>query len=151
MTLIMASATAILGHSRRRFLLLTRLSPASAISNIGKTLKELDELLELSPIMKKPVRNLSLGERMKCELPLACCTGPKCSSVDEPTIGLDITAQRASVLFLQDITAAPGRPSCSPATHGRVTALCERIILLHHGQAHIRGVDHELSLQDRPL
>lgn len=42
-----------------------------------QTYKELDELLELEPLMKKPVRNLSLGERMKCEIGRDCCTAPR--------------------------------------------------------------------------
>ena len=58
-----------------------------------KTFKELDELLELEPIMKKPVRNLSLGERMKCELAAGLLHHPQVLFLDEPTIGLDITAQ----------------------------------------------------------
>lgn len=55
------------------------------------TLKELDDLLELAPIMRKPVRNLSLGERMKCELAAGLLHRPKVLFLDEPTIGLDIT------------------------------------------------------------
>ena len=58
-----------------------------------RTFKELDELLELSPLMKKPVRNLSLGERMRCELAVGLIHNPKVLFLDEPTIGLDITAQ----------------------------------------------------------
>ena len=55
-----------------------------------KTYKELDELLELEPLMKKPVRNLSLGERMKCEIAAGLLHRPKVLFLDEPTIGLDI-------------------------------------------------------------
>src|SRR5215510_15710464 len=49
------------------------------------TYKELDELLELDPIMKKPVRNLSLGERMKCEIAAGLLHRPKVLFLDEPT------------------------------------------------------------------
>jgi ABC-2 type transport system ATP-binding protein len=54
----------------------------------------LDELLELGPLMKKPVRNLSLGERMKCEIAAGLLHRPKVLFLDEPTIGLDIPARR---------------------------------------------------------
>jgi ABC-type uncharacterized transport system, ATPase component len=71
-----------------------------AIYRIGdadyrRTLDELDHLLELGPIMRKPVRNLSLGERMKCELAAALLHRPAVLFLDEPTIGLDLSAQRA--------------------------------------------------------
>jgi ABC-2 type transport system ATP-binding protein len=67
-----------------------------------RTLKELDELLELAPIMRKPVRNLSLGERMKVELAVGLLHRPKILFLDEPTIGLDITAQARIRSFLQE-------------------------------------------------
>src|SRR3990172_796393 len=59
-----------------------------------RTLHELTELLELGPLLKKPVRNLSLGERMKCEVAAALLHRPRVVFVDEPTIGLDVTMQR---------------------------------------------------------
>ena len=59
----------LLGHPRRRFLpAQPGHLPPHATPITSSTLKELDELLELAPILRKPVRNLSLGERMKCEL-----------------------------------------------------------------------------------
>ena len=67
-----------------------------------RTLAELDELLDLAPIMRKPVRNLSLGERMKCELAAGLLHRPKVLFLDEPTIGLDITAQVRIRAFLQE-------------------------------------------------
>ena len=67
------------------------------------TLAELDELLDLAPIMRKPVRNLSLGERMKCELAAALLHRPQVLFLDEPTIGLDITAQARIRAFLAGI------------------------------------------------
>src|SRR5215207_139243 len=65
------------------------------------TYKELDQLLELEPLVKKPVRNLSLGERMKCELAAGLLHRPQVLFLDEPTIGLDITAQVRIRAFLQ--------------------------------------------------
>lgn len=57
-------------------------------------LGELTELLELGPLLNKPVRNLSLGERMKCEIAAALLHRPSVVFLDEPTIGLDVTMQR---------------------------------------------------------
>src|SRR6185369_1699352 len=58
-----------------------------------KTVKMLDEMLELGELVKKPTRQLSLGERMKCELAAALIHTPKVLFLDEPTIGLDVSMQ----------------------------------------------------------
>jgi ABC-2 type transport system ATP-binding protein len=73
-----------------------------------QTLKELDDLLELAPILKKPVRNLSLGERMKCELAAGLLHRPQILFLDEPTIGLDITAQVRIREFLKEYNRRTG-------------------------------------------
>ncbi len=73
-----------------------------------KTYKELDELLELEPLMKKPVRNLSLGERMKCEIAAGLLHRPKVLFLDEPTIGLDITGQARIREFLREYNRRTG-------------------------------------------
>jgi ABC-2 type transport system ATP-binding protein len=57
------------------------------------TLGELTELLDLGPLMNKPARQLSLGERMKCELAAALLHRPTTLFLDEPTIGLDVAMQ----------------------------------------------------------
>ncbi|MCW2962100.1 MAG: transporter, ATP-binding protein [Thermoleophilia bacterium] len=57
-------------------------------------LDELTELLDLAPLLDKPVRQLSLGERMKCELAAALIHRPTMLFLDEPTLGLDVQAQR---------------------------------------------------------
>src|SRR4030095_10590234 len=58
-----------------------------------ETVAELSELLELSDLINKPARQLSLGERMKCELAAALIHRPKVLFMDEPTIGLDVSMQ----------------------------------------------------------
>ena len=106
----------------------------------NRTIKELDELLELSPIMKKPVRNLSLGERMKCELAAGLLHRPKVLFLDEPTIGLDITAQARIRSFLQEYNRRTGATILLTSHYmADVTALCERIIIIHHGQLKYDG------------
>jgi ABC-2 type transport system ATP-binding protein len=115
------------------------------------TLQELDELLELSPIMKKPVRNLSLGERMKCELAVGLLHRPQVLFLDEPTIGLDITAQVRIRSFLQEYNRRTGATILLTSHYmADVTALCERIIIIHHGQLKYDGSINELSRRIAP-
>jgi ABC-2 type transport system ATP-binding protein len=116
-----------------------------------KTLKELDDLLELGPIMKKPVRNLSLGERMKCELAAGLLHRPKVLFLDEPTIGLDITAQARIRSFLQEYNRRTGATILLTSHYmADVTALCERIIMIHHGQLKYDGGITDLSRKIAP-
>ena len=58
-----------------------------------KTMAELSGLLDLGELMNKPVRNLSLGERMKAELAAALIHRPSVLFLDEPTLGLDVSMQ----------------------------------------------------------
>jgi ABC-2 type transport system ATP-binding protein len=117
-----------------------------------RTLKELDELLELSPIMRKPVRNLSLGERMKCELAAGLLHRPKVLFLDEPTIGLDITAQGRIRTFLQEYNRRNGATILLTSHYmADVTALCERVIIIHHGQLKYDGRLTELTRRIAPF
>ncbi|MEW5869876.1 MAG: ATP-binding cassette domain-containing protein [Chloroflexota bacterium] len=116
-----------------------------------RTLQELDELLELTPIMKKPVRNLSLGERMKCELAAGLLHRPKILFLDEPTIGLDITAQVRIRAFLQEYNRLTGATILLTSHYmADVTALCQRIIIIHQGQLKYDGDITELSHKIAP-
>ena len=128
-----------------------------AIYRIGeadyqKTLKELDELLELAPILKKPVRNLSLGERMKVELAAGLLHRPAVLFLDEPTIGLDITAQARIRSFLQEYNRRTGATILLTSHYmADVTALCERIIIIHHGKLKYDGALTDLSRRIAPF
>jgi len=116
------------------------------------TFKELDELLELSPLMKKPVRNLSLGERMKCELAVGLLHRPKVLFLDEPTIGLDITAQARTREFLREYNRRTSATILLTSHYmADVTALCERIIIIHLGQLKYDGGIPELSRKIAPF
>jgi ABC-2 type transport system ATP-binding protein len=117
-----------------------------------QTLAELDELLELAPIVKKPVRNLSLGERMKCELAAALLHRPQVLFLDEPTIGLDITAQARIRSFLREYNRRTGATILLTSHYmADVTALCERIIMIHHGQLKYDGGITDLSRRIAPV
>ena len=116
------------------------------------TFKELDELLELSPLMKKPVRNLSLGERMKCEIAVGLIHRPKVLFLDEPTIGLDITGQARIREFLREYNRRTGATILLTSHYmADVTALCERIIIIHHGQLKYDGGIGDLSRKIAPF
>jgi ABC-2 type transport system ATP-binding protein len=117
-----------------------------------RTLKELDELLELSPILRKPVRNLSLGERMKCELAAGLLHRPKVLFLDEPTIGLDITAQARIRSFLLEYNHRTGATILLTSHYmADVTALCERIVIIHQGRLKYDGGLTELSRRIAPF
>ena len=116
------------------------------------TYKELDELLELEPLMKKPVRNLSLGERMKCEIAAGLLHRPKVLFLDEPTIGLDITGQARIREFLREYNNRTGATILLTSHYmADVTALCERILIIHHGQLKYDGGISELSRKIAPF
>ena len=117
-----------------------------------KTLRELDELLELGDIVKKPVRNLSLGERMKCELAAGLIHRPSILYLDEPTIGLDITAQARIREFLREYNRR-NKATILLTSHymADVTALCERVIMIHHGQLRYDGGLADLSRKIAPF
>jgi len=121
-------------------------------TDFQRTLKELDQLLELTPILKKPVRNLSLGERMKVELAAGLLHRPKVLFLDEPTIGLDITAQVRIRDFLREYNHRTGATILLTSHYmADVTALCERIIIIHHGLLKYDGSIVDLSRRIAPF
>jgi ABC-2 type transport system ATP-binding protein len=117
-----------------------------------QTYKELDDLLELAPLMKKPVRNLSLGERMKCELAVGLLHRPRVLFLDEPTIGLDITAQARIREFLREYNRRRGATILLTSHYmADVTALCERVLIIHHGKLKYDGSLTDLSRKIAPF
>jgi ABC-2 type transport system ATP-binding protein len=99
------------------------------------TVKELDDLLELGPLLKKQVRKLSLGERMKCELAAALLHQPKVLFLDEPTIGLDVTMQVRIRDFVGEYNRRHGATIILTSHYmADVTALCDRIIVIDKGR-----------------
>jgi len=99
-----------------------------------RTLNELVDLLDLSHILKKPVRTLSLGERMKCEIVAALLHRPRVLFLDEPTIGLDITIQNRVRAFISEYNRRYEATVLLTSHYmPDVEALCRRVIVIHHG------------------
>ncbi|CAN5637298.1 ATP-binding cassette domain-containing protein [soil metagenome] len=96
---------------------------------------DLIERLELGALVNKPVRNLSLGERMKMEIADALLHEPEVLFLDEPTIGLDVTMQRRIREFLADSNRESGSTVLLTSHYmADVEALCRRVIVIHHGR-----------------
>ena len=107
---------------------------------------ELVELLEIGDLVQKPVRNLSLGERMKVEIVGSLLHRPQVLFLDEPTIGLDVTMQKR----IREFVAAYRKrheATVMLTSHymADVEALCERVIVIHHGRILFDGDLAELS------
>ncbi len=100
-----------------------------------QSLDELVDLLDLSTLLQKPVRNLSLGERMKCEIAGALLHRPRVLFLDEPTLGLDVTMQRRIRDFVREYNRR-NEATVLLTSHymADVEALCERVIVIHHGK-----------------
>lgn len=100
-----------------------------------KTLGELTELLELSGLVDKPARQLSLGERMKCELAAALLHRPTTLFLDEPTIGLDVAMQVAIRDFVRSYNQRHEATVLLTSHYmDDVVALCPRIIVIDQGK-----------------
>ena len=100
-----------------------------------QTLDELTELLDLEELLTKPVRNLSLGERMKCEVAAALLHRPRILFLDEPTIGLDVTMQRRIRSFVQEYNRRYNATVLLTSHYmADVVALCRRVVVVHHGR-----------------
>jgi ABC-2 type transport system ATP-binding protein len=100
-----------------------------------KTCDEFVELLDLKDKVKKPVRNLSLGERMKVEIIASLLHQPKVLFLDEPTIGLDVTMQRRIRSFISEYNQHYGATVLLTSHYmADVEALCKRVIVIHNGK-----------------
>ena len=100
-----------------------------------RNLDELVDLLDIKEVLVKPVRNLSLGERMKCELTASLLHRPRVLFLDEPTLGMDVSMQLRLRRFLSDYNRASGATVILTSHYmADVMALCPRVILIHHGR-----------------
>src|SRR6478672_9894745 len=96
---------------------------------------ELIELLDVGDLVRKPVRNLSLGERMKVEIVGALLHRPQVLFLDEPTIGLDVTMQKRIRAFIAEYNTRHDATVLLTSHYmADVQALCKRVIVIHHGR-----------------
>ena len=118
-------------------------------SAFRKTLAELTDLLNLEPLLGKPTRQLSLGERMKCELAASLLHRPKILFLDEPTIGLDVTMQENVRRFIQEYNRQYDTTVLLTSHYmADVTALCKRVMIINSGTLLYDG---DLSLLSESL
>lgn len=103
-------------------------------AQLRQTLDEFVDLLDLGDLIQKPVRNLSLGERMKMEIVGALLHRPQVLFLDEPTIGLDVTMQKRIRRFVAEYNRRTGATVVLTSHYmADVQALCKRVIVIHRG------------------
>jgi ABC-2 type transport system ATP-binding protein len=99
------------------------------------TQDELVDLLDVRRLLNQPVRELSLGERMKMELIAALLHSPEVLFLDEPTIGLDVIAQHNIQKFLKHYQEVRGITVLLTSHYMKdVAALCRRVVVINHGE-----------------
>ena len=114
-------------------------------------LDELSDLLDLGPLLHKPVRQLSLGERMKVEFAASLVHAPRVIFLDEPTIGLDVTAQTRIRRFVADYNRRTGATILLTSHYmDDVVALCRRVLVIHHGKLLYDGGLADLATRMAP-
>ncbi|MFD4124099.1 ATP-binding cassette domain-containing protein [Streptomyces globisporus] len=113
--------------------------------------RQFGEVLELGPFLDTPVRQLSLGQRMRGDLAAAMLYDPDILYLDEPTVGLDVIAKERIRAFVGELNRASGT-TVVLTTHDLddVEELCDRIILIDHGRVAYDGAVDELKTRYAP-
>lgn len=111
-----------------------------------KNVDRLTQLLDLGELLKTPARNLSLGQRMRCEIAASLLHDPKVLFLDEPTIGLDAVSKIAVRRFIKEINAEQ-KVTVVLTTHDMqdIEALVSRILLIGKGRILMDGSLEELK------
>jgi len=111
-----------------------------------KNLSELTELLDIGEVIRTPARQLSLGQRMRCEIAASLLHNPKVLFLDEPTIGLDAVSKIAVRNFIKTINKERGT-TVILTTHDMqdIEALTERILLIGKGKILLDGTLNDLK------
>ncbi len=116
-----------------------------------QTIDELVTLLEISELISRPTRNLSLGERMKCELAAALVHRPSVLFLDEPTIGLDVSMQATIRTFIKRYNETHGATLILTSHYmDDVAALCPRVVVIDQGKLTYDGTLAALVQRIRP-
>ncbi|MCP8970964.1 ABC transporter ATP-binding protein [Ectobacillus ponti] len=111
-------------------------------------MKHVIETLDIGPLLDKPVRKLSLGQRMRCELAAALIHNPPLLFLDEPTIGLDVLVKLKIRDFLKEINEKY-KTTILLTTHdiSDIEALCDRVVMLDEGKIIYDGALEHLRSQ----
>lgn len=116
------------------------------------TMNEMIDLLDIRGVLKKQVRTLSLGERMKCEICLALLHRPEVLFLDEPTLGLDVTMQvRIRTFVLEYQRKFNATILLTSHYMADVLALCKRVIVIDKGRILFDGPLHDLARRVAPF
>ncbi len=100
-----------------------------------RRLAALVEAFGVGPLLDKPVRQLSLGERMRCELVASLLHGPEVLFLDEPTIGLDVTAKSVIRDLIRDTSRKDGSTVLLTSHDtGDMERVCDRVLVIHRGR-----------------
>jgi ABC-2 type transport system ATP-binding protein len=120
--------------ARDAFMLLRRIYDQDADVFLRR-LGELTERFGLADLLDQPVRQLSLGQRMRCEITASLLHGPKLLFLDEPTIGLDVTAKAAIRDFIRE-QSREARQTVLLTSHDTrdIELVCERVIVINEGR-----------------
>jgi ABC-type uncharacterized transport system ATPase subunit len=120
-------------------------------ADFQQALKELTEMLELEPLLERQLRALSLGEKMRVGLALALLYRPRVLFLDEPTLGLDVSATATIRRFLATYATQTGATILLTSHYmADVQQLCERLMLIDHGEVQYDGSLQELSAKLSP-
>lgn len=116
-----------------------------------KTFSSLVDILELSKLLEVPVRQLSLGQRMRCDLAASLLHSPKILFLDEPTIGLDAVSKLAVRDFIRYLNKEH-RVTILLTTHDMddIESLCNRVLILNEGKIFLDGTLQELRKKIAP-
>lgn len=115
------------------------------------SLDQLVETLELSKLLHIPVRQLSLGQRMRCDIAASLLHSPRILFLDEPTIGLDAVSKLAVRDFIRRLNKEKN-VTILLTTHDMddIEALCHRVIILNEGKIFLNGPLHDLRRKVAP-
>ncbi len=120
-------------------------------ADFRRSLDELVDLLDLQDLLTRPARNLSLGERMKCELAAGLLHRPRVLFLDEPTLGLDVSMQKRLRHFIAEYNRRHAATVILTSHYmADVAVLCERVILIHQGRVLYDGALSELARRLAP-